>query len=68
MLSLQGISLLEGYAPANRTAVGLMDKELKDDPMIFPDPSVVEKGEFQMDVGEAILVYERYGERLKTGL
>jgi len=28
----------------------------------------VEKGEFQMDVGEAILVYERYWERLKTGL
>jgi len=25
-------------------------------------------GEFQIDVGEAILVYERYWERLKTGL
>ncbi|MBI9088137.1 MAG: spermidine/putrescine ABC transporter substrate-binding protein [Desulfobacterium sp.] len=57
-----------GYAPANRTALDLMDRSLKDNPMIFPDPSVVKKGEFQMDVGEAILVYERYWERLKTGL
>ncbi len=56
-----------GYAPANRTAMGLMAPELKNNPMIFPDPSVVEKGEFQTDVGEAILVYERYWEQLKTG-
>ena len=57
-----------GYAPANRTAMGLMDEGLKNNPMIFPDPSIVEKGEFQTDVGDAILVYERYWEQLKTGL
>ena len=57
-----------GYAPANRAAMGLMDQEVKDNPMIFPDSSIVEKGEFQTDVGDAILIYERYWEKLKTGL
>ncbi|MFN2356990.1 MAG: spermidine/putrescine ABC transporter substrate-binding protein [Desulfotignum sp.] len=57
-----------GYAPANRTAVEMMPEELKNNPTIFPDPEDVKKGEFQIDVGEAILVYERYWERLKTGL
>ncbi len=57
-----------GYAPANRTAIEMMPEELKNNPTIFPDPTDVTKGEFQTDVGEAILVYERYWERLKTGL
>jgi spermidine/putrescine transport system substrate-binding protein len=56
-----------GYAPANRTAIDLMPDEVKNNPTIFPDPEELEKGEFQTDVGDAILVYERYWERLKTG-
>jgi spermidine/putrescine transport system substrate-binding protein len=57
-----------GYAPANRTAVDLMPEEVKTDPTIFPAPEEVKKGEFQIDVGDAILVYERFWERLKTGI
>ncbi|MCF8112249.1 MAG: spermidine/putrescine ABC transporter substrate-binding protein [Desulfotignum sp.] len=57
-----------GYAPANRTAVNLMPDQLKNDPTIFPALKDVKKGEFQTDVGDAILVYERYWERLKTGM
>ncbi len=56
-----------GFAPANRDALPLMPEALRNNPMIFPPPEVVEKGEFQSDVGEAILTYERYWERLKTG-
>ena len=55
-----------GFAPANKDAMALMEPKLKNNPMIFPSSKVVEKGEFQLDVGEAILVYERYWERLKT--
>ena len=55
-----------GFAPANKDALALMEPELKNNPMIFPPAQVVEKGEFQLDVGEAILIYERYWERLKT--
>ncbi|MCF8091941.1 MAG: spermidine/putrescine ABC transporter substrate-binding protein [Desulfotignum sp.] len=57
-----------GYAPANRTAVNLMPDQLKNDPTIFPALKDVKKGGFQTDVGDAILVYERYWERLKTGM
>jgi spermidine/putrescine transport system substrate-binding protein len=57
-----------GYAPANRTAVDLMPEEMKTNPTIFPAPEEVKKGEFQTDVGDAILIYERFWERLKTGI
>jgi spermidine/putrescine transport system substrate-binding protein len=57
-----------GYAPANRTAVEMMPEELRTNPVVFPPAEEVEKGEFQNDVGDAILVYERYWERLKTGM
>ncbi|MFU8769550.1 MAG: spermidine/putrescine ABC transporter substrate-binding protein [Desulfotignum sp.] len=57
-----------GYAPANRTAFEMMPEELKTNPIIFPPREAVEKGEFQNDVGDAILIYERFWERLKTGM
>ncbi|MCF8077049.1 MAG: extracellular solute-binding protein [Desulfotignum sp.] len=57
-----------GYAPANQSAIALMPEDIKNNPTIFPDPKEVKKGEFQTDVGDAILVYERYWERLKTGM
>ena len=56
-----------GYPPANKDALPLMEDELRNNKMVFPDPEVVAKGEFQLDVGDAILIYERYWERLKTG-
>jgi spermidine/putrescine transport system substrate-binding protein len=57
-----------GYAPANRTAIEMMPEEVKNNPTIFPPAEEVKKGEFQTDVGDAILVYERFWERLKTGM
>jgi spermidine/putrescine transport system substrate-binding protein len=57
-----------GYAPANRTAVEMMPEQLRTNPIVFPPAAEVEKGEFQSDVGDAILVYERFWERLKTGM
>ncbi len=56
-----------GYSPPNVTAKKMIKSSFADNPMIFPHEAHVEKGEFQMDVGDAILVYERFWERLKTG-
>lgn len=56
-----------GYAPANASATALYDESLKNNKIVFPDSADIEKGEFQIDVGDAILVYEKYWEKLKTG-
>lgn len=57
-----------GFSLPNAAAKKIMPPSLANNPMIFPSEADVEKGEFQMDVGDAILVYERFWERLKTGL
>ncbi|WP_369410400.1 extracellular solute-binding protein [Neiella litorisoli] len=56
-----------GYATPNKTAIAMLDKELRDNPVIFPPQSVIEKGEFQSDVGEAIEIYNNYWQQLKVG-
>lgn len=56
-----------GYAPANASAMKLYDEALKTNKTVFPDTKDIETGEFQIDVGEAILVYEKFWEKLKTG-
>lgn len=56
-----------GYAPANKTAMDLYDARLKNNKTVFPDSTDIENGEFQVDVGDAILVYEKFWEKLKTG-
>ena len=55
-----------GYASPNKTAVSMLPPELKNNPTVYPDRSDLEKGEFQTDVGEALLVLETYWEKLKT--
>lgn len=55
-----------GYASPNKTAVGMLDPELKNNPTVYPAKADVAKGEFQTDVGEALLIYEKYWEKLKT--
>jgi spermidine/putrescine transport system substrate-binding protein len=56
-----------GYATPNLTAIGLLDEETRNDPVIFPPPEIVSKGEFQTDVGDAIALYNKYWEMLKVG-
>lgn len=56
-----------GYATPNKTALGLLDEETRDNPAIFPPQDIVEKGEFQKDVGDAMKLYNEYWEKLKTG-
>ncbi len=56
-----------GYATPNKAALELLDEETRNNPVIFPPAEVVENGEFQTDVGEAIELYNKYWEMLKVG-
>lgn len=56
-----------GYATPNLAAQALLDEKLRRNPTVFPDAAIVARGEFQVDVGPAVLTYQKYWERLKTG-
>jgi len=56
-----------GYATPNQAARQLMDEKIRTNKTIYPDPGTVSAGEFQVDIGDAILTYEKYWEKLKTG-
>ena len=47
--------------------MALLPKEVLDNPTIYPSKEIQDKGEFQNDVGEAIVIYEKYWEMLKLG-
>ena len=56
-----------GYPTPIVAARELLPDELRNNPVIFPPAGVLEHSEFQNDVGEAILVYEKYWHMLKAG-
>lgn len=56
-----------GYSTPNAAAKELVDEETRNDPIIFPPAEVLEKGEFQQDVGDALKLYNEYWEKLKVG-
>jgi spermidine/putrescine transport system substrate-binding protein len=59
------ISQAVGFATANKAARALLPKEILNNPTIYPPKDIQDKGEFQEDVGEAIVIYEKYWEMLK---
>ncbi len=61
------ISETIGFATANKAAIALLPKEILNNPTIYPSKEIQDKGEFQNDVGEAIIIYEKYWEMLKLG-
>lgn len=56
-----------GYSSPNKESLKLIDNKTRSNAMIYPPDTIIKKSEFQLDVGEAILVYEKYWQRLKTG-
>ena len=56
-----------GYASPNRASVALLDKEVRNNRTVYPTQDDLKNSEFQTDVGDAITVYEKYWEKLKTG-
>lgn len=55
-----------GYATANLRAQQMLDPKTRSNKAAYPDEAQVKKGEFQSDVGDAIMIYEKYWEMLKT--
>ncbi len=63
----KAISEEVGYATPNRAAVALLDEAVRNDRTVYPQEADLANGEFQLDVGEAITIYEKYWEKLKAG-
>lgn len=61
------ISLEVGYPTPNLTARQLLPKEIANDKSLYPDAAILNKGEWQDDVGQLSEIYEKYYQRLKTG-
>ena len=56
-----------GYASPNLAAIALLDVAVRNNRTVYPNEADLKNAEFQTDVGEAITVYEKYWEALKTG-
>ena len=56
-----------GYITPNQAALELMDEESKNNNLLNPNADDLKNAEFQDDIGDAVLIYEKYWERLKTG-
>ena len=55
-----------GYATPNQKALTLLSAEARENRTIYPSNESLQKAEFQVDVGEAITIYEKYWEKLKA--
>lgn len=56
-----------GYAAPNTAAMPLLDEALRTNKTVFPDQQDIAKGSFHQDLGEAMLVYEKYWQLFKAG-
>jgi spermidine/putrescine transport system substrate-binding protein len=56
-----------GYASPNREAVKLLDEDIRNNRTIYPTKEDLAGADFQVDIGEAVMIYESWWEKLKTG-
>ena len=61
------ISEYVGYTTPSLAAKNMMAPEVRDNPVVFPTQLDLARGEFQTDVGDALSIYQKYWEQLKTG-
>lgn len=59
------ITLESGFSTPNSAAKKLLPKEIRTNPILYPNAAILKRGQFQTDVGEAASLYEKYFERLK---
>ncbi|PJG82512.1 extracellular solute-binding protein [Caviibacterium pharyngocola] len=55
-----------GFSMPNEGVKALLDPSIADNPVLFPPAEEVEKGILQGDVGDAVDIYEKYWNKLKT--
>ncbi|MEX9950751.1 spermidine/putrescine ABC transporter substrate-binding protein PotD [Providencia rettgeri] len=56
-----------GYPTPNLAAKKLLPAEIANDPSLYPSEEVLQKGEWQSDVGNTNILYEEYFQKLKAG-
>jgi len=56
-----------GYASPNLAAIELLEEEVRTNRIIYPTKEDLKNSEFQVDLGDALGLYESYWERLKSG-
>jgi len=56
-----------GYTSPNLAAIALLPEKIRNNRTAYPSPEDLAKGEFQVDVGDALPLYEKYWQRLKAG-
>jgi spermidine/putrescine transport system substrate-binding protein len=61
------ISSKIGYASPNLEAIKQLPAVVRDDLVVYPPDEILQKGEYQTDIGESITVYTEYWERLRAG-
>ena len=55
-----------GFSMPNENVKALLSESLVNDPLVFPPLEEIEKGILQSDVGEAVEIYEKYWNLLRT--
>ena len=56
-----------GYTSPNLAAIALLPEKVRNNRTAYPAPEDLAKGEFQVDVGDALPIYENDWHRLKAG-
>lgn len=55
-----------GYATPNAEAMKLLDDKIKNNRIVYPTKEDLKNSEINIDVGDALQIYEKYWEKLKT--
>lgn len=56
-----------GYTSPNLAAIKLLPEKMRTNRIAYPTEEDLKNAEFQVDVGEALPIYEKYWQRLKAG-
>ena len=60
------ISTKMGYSTPNAKAMELIPQDVRDNPIVYPAEEIIQRGEFQDYLGEAMKLYDDYWVKLKT--
>ena len=55
------------YSTPNAEAYRLLPLALRENPVMYPPPGILDKGEYTTDIGAAVTIQAHYWERLKVG-
>ena len=60
------ISQEMGYSTPNAKAMAVLPADVRDNPIVYPPDDVMQRGEFQNYLGDAMKIYDDYWIKLKT--